>query len=199
MDETRESYLFLSVSEIISELAVYRPGNAPAKPKKLMLRWKSSAEADLRALHAEPAHSAVRVFCLAANDQADEITSSMLAQLLERAGYGVLSLPYSSPFEEILTHLPPDPQDVVCISALPPFAFTQASALCQRIRLLLPEVKILAGVWGFPGELDNARDRFGTTGPDRVVASLAQAVEQISQWNGAVESEVDRVRKEPDF
>jgi hypothetical protein len=78
--------------------------------------------------HAAPAPSAIRIFCLAANDPADEITSSMLAQLLERAGHGVLSLPVGSRFEEILTHLPPEPQDVVCISALPPFAFAQSHA-----------------------------------------------------------------------
>jgi hypothetical protein len=122
---------------------------------------------------------------LPANDQADEITSSMLSQLLERAGHGVLSLPLGSPFEEILTHLLPEPQDVVCISALPPFAFAQAHALCQRIRMHLPQIKILAGVWGFPGDPEKAKERFGSTPPDQVVASLAQAVEKIDAWHKA--------------
>jgi hypothetical protein len=135
--------------------------------------------------NAELVPSAIRIFCLPANDQADEITSSMLAQLLERAGHGVLSLPAGSPFEEILSHLPPEPQDVVCISALPPFAFAQSQALCQRVRIHLPQIKILAGIWGFVGDLDKARARFGSSQPDRVVASLAQAVEQIRQWHNA--------------
>jgi hypothetical protein len=126
----------------------------------------------------------MRIFCLAANDQADEITSSMLAQLLERAGHGVLSLPVGSQLEEILQNLPPEPQDVICISALPPFAFAQAAAMCARIRLHLPEVKILAGVWGFSGDLNKAQQRFGSANPDALVASLAQAVEQISVWRG---------------
>jgi len=109
----------------------------------------------------------------------------MLAQLLERAGHGVLSLPVGSPFEEILTHLLPEPQDVVCISALPPFAFAQARTLCQRIRMHLPQIRILAGIWGFVGDIDKAKERFGSTRPDRVVASLAQAVEQIGEWHNA--------------
>ncbi|MGA8433154.1 MAG: AI-2E family transporter [Candidatus Sulfotelmatobacter sp.] len=182
LNETRESFLFLSVSEIISELAVYRPEEASAKPRKLISRWISSAQPELPSVQADPAPSTVRIFCLAANDQADEIASSMLAQLLQRSGHGVLSLPFDSPFEEILTQLTPEPQDVVCISALPPFAFAQASALCQRIRMHLPETKILAGIWGFAGDLDKAKERFGNTRPDRIVSSLAHAVEQISEW-----------------
>jgi predicted PurR-regulated permease PerM len=185
LDDARESFLFLSVSEIVSELAVYRPEDVRAKPRKLRSRWRSAAQPDLPSSHADPIPSTVRIFCLAANDQADEITSSMLAQLLERAGHGVLSLPVASPVEEILTNLLPEPQDVVCISALPPFAFAQARTLCQRIRMHLPQIRILTGVWGFTGDLDKAKERFGSTRPDRIVASLAQAVEQISDWHNA--------------
>lgn len=185
LDEARESFLFLSVSEIVSELAVYRPEEVSAKPRKLRSRWISTSQRELPSHHAEPTPSTVRIFCLAANDQADEITSYMLAQLLERAGHGVLSLPVGSPVEEILTSLLPEPQDVVCISALPPFAFTQARTLCQRIRIHLPQIRILAGIWGFVGDFDKAKERFGSTRPDRVVASLAQAVEQIGVWHNA--------------
>ena len=183
LDETRESFLFLGVSEIISELAVYRPEEVAPKSKKLISRWRATEQPELPAIHAEPVPTAVRIFCLAANDRADEITGSMLAQLLERAGHGVLSLPFDSPFEEILTHLSPEPQDVICISALPPFAFAQASALCQRIRVQFPKIKILAGIWGFPDDLGNGKERFGATQPDSLVASLARAVEQIANWH----------------
>src|ERR1700685_3996047 len=183
LDETRESFLYLSVSEIISELAVYRPEEGAAKSKRLISRWRVAEQPQLPAIHAEPTPTAVRIFCLAANDRADEITGSMLAQLLERAGHGVLSLPFDSPFEEILTHLAPEPQDVVCVSALPPFAFAQASALCQRIRMQFPDIKLLAGIWGFPEDLGKAKERFGSTPPDSLVASLARAVEQIGDWH----------------
>ncbi|MFZ0952320.1 MAG: AI-2E family transporter [Candidatus Sulfotelmatobacter sp.] len=185
LDDARESFLFLSVSEIVSELALYRPEEVAPKPRKLRSRWRSTPQPDLPSTITEPASSTVRIFCLAANDQADEITSSMLAQLLERAGHGVLSLPVASPVEEILTNLLPEPQDVVCISAVPPFAFAQARTLCQRIRMHLPQIRILAGIWGFSGDLNKAKERFGSTRPDRVVASLVQAVDQISEWHNA--------------
>ena len=182
LSETRESFVFFSTSEIVSELASDVPQEVALKGRRLS-RWMPDDVPVLPAAgHMNAAASAMRIFCLAANDQADEIASSMLAQLLERAGHGVLSLPVSAHLEEILQHLPPEPQDVICISALPPFAFAQAASLCQRIRLHLPEVKILAGVWGFSGDLDKARQRFGGANPDAVVASLGQAVEQISAW-----------------
>jgi predicted PurR-regulated permease PerM len=185
LDETRESFVFLSLSEIVSELGVYRMEGMPAKSRRLRSLWKPTKPQELPSIHEEPAPSAIRVFCLPASDQADEIPSSMLSQLLERVGHGVLSLPAGSPFEEILTYLPPDPQDVVCISALPPFAFAQSRALCQRIRMQLPQIKILVGIWGFAGDLEKAKERFGSTQPEGVATSLAQAVEQISQWHNA--------------
>ncbi len=185
LGERRESFLFLSVSEVISELTGYGLEETSTKSRKAKSRWISSGPSDLPSSRAEPATSAVRVFCLPANDQADEIASSMLAQLLERSGYGVLSLPVGSPFEEILTHLPPEPQDIICISAVPPFAFAQSRALCQRVRMHLPETKILAGVWGFAGDIEKAKERFGSVQPDRIVPSLAAAIEQINEWHKA--------------
>jgi predicted PurR-regulated permease PerM len=188
LDERRESFLFLSASEIVSELALHRAGETAEKPRNLMARWRSS-RSSFRPVsdQADPAPSATRVFCLAANDQADEITSSMLAQLLERAGHGVISLPVEASFEEILQHIPPEPQDVICISALPPFAFAQAASLCQRVRLHLPEIRILAGVWGFSGDANKAEERFGSARPDAIVSTLAQAIDQISEWRNLAE------------
>ncbi|HEV7552903.1 MAG TPA: AI-2E family transporter [Candidatus Angelobacter sp.] len=198
LEETRESFLFLSVSEIVSELTPYRIEEAPPKSRRIKIRsrWKATVP-QLPASNSDPSPSSIRVFCLAANDQADEITSSMLAQLLERAGHGVLSLPVGSNIEEILAYVPPEPQDVICISALPPFAFAQAHALCQRVRLRLPEIKILAGIWGYVGDIDKAKERFGSTQPDSVVAELAQAVDQINRWNAEILASESRSALDP--
>lgn len=54
LNETRESFLFLSVSEIISELAVYRPEEAASKPRKLISRWISSAQPELPSVRRTP-------------------------------------------------------------------------------------------------------------------------------------------------
>jgi predicted PurR-regulated permease PerM len=189
LDETRESYLFLSVSEIVSELAVYQAGEA-AKTRVFGLRRISAKQYALPAIGKPQKPSAVRIFCLAANDRADEIASSMLAQLLERNGHGVVSLPASESALETLTHLLPEEQDVICISAVPPFAFAQAAALCQRIRMQFSRIRIVVGIWGFSGDFEKAAERFGNTRPNRIVARLADAFEQIGDWHKiAVETE----------
>lgn len=202
LDETRESFLFLSTSEIVSELAISGQNESIPKPRRLIPRWIASrVAAPLVASHSAPAPSATRIFCLAAHDQADEITSSMLAQLLEREGHGVISLPVESRFEEVLQHLPPEPQDVICISALPPFAFAQAASICQRVRLHLPEIKVLVGIWGFNGDTNKAQERFGGARPDALVSSLAQALEQISEWprQSAGPANVSEFSEQPDL
>jgi predicted PurR-regulated permease PerM len=188
LDERRESFLFLSTSEIISELALHQSEEVVSKPRRLMARWKPNRPSVLPAAsRADPVPHSSRIFCLAANDRADEITSLMLAQLLERAGHGVISLPAESSLDDALKQLPPEPQDVICITALPPFAFAQAASLTQRVRLHLPEIKILAGVWGFAGDASKAQQRFGGARPDAIVSTLAHAVDQISEWRNQAE------------
>jgi predicted PurR-regulated permease PerM len=183
LDETRESFLFLSTREIVSELAVYRPEEVAPKRRGFISRLRTNAPTAAPAgRNIQTASSSTRIFCLAANDQADEIASSMLAQILERAGHGVIALPVESQLEEILKHLAPEPYDVICISAVPPFAIVQAASLCQRVRLYLPEIKILVGIWGSPVDINKALERFGGAPPDAIVATLAHAIDQINKW-----------------
>jgi hypothetical protein len=73
------------------------------------------------------------------------------------------------------------PDDVICISALPPFAFPPARTMCKLIRERFPTVKLVIGVWGFSGDTEKAKARFERTQPDRLLTSLAQAVEQIQE------------------
>jgi len=71
--------------------------------------------------------------------------------------------------------------DVVCISALPPYAFAPARAMCKQIRERFPKLKVLVCVWGFNGDVQKAMTRFERTQPDRLCTSLAQAVEHIEE------------------
>jgi hypothetical protein len=57
----------------------------------------------------------------------------------------------------------------------------------------LPQIKILAGIWGAAGDLEKAKERFGSARPDRVVTTLAQAVEQIGEWRKASLAELGNV------
>ncbi len=170
IDTAREEFLFLSINEMIAELSEHQPGHG------------SSPAEDAAAESGPAERPGVTVLCLPANDRADEVTAAMLAQLLEQAGHAALSLPIAlaSP-AEVLALIERRQDDVVVISALPPYAFQPARTMCKLIRDRFPKLKLVIGVWGFNGDLEKAKARFDRTQPDRLLTHLAQAIEQIPE------------------
>jgi len=162
-DGAREEFLFVSVNEMITEFAEYQPEEI------------APGEEDARNLN-------VRIICLPAHDRADEITGAMLAQLLERKGFATMSFPLigTSP-NEWLALIEAGRGDVVCISALPPYAFAPARTMCQQIRERFPKLKVVVCVWGYSGNTQKAMVRFERTPPDRLSTSLAEAVEHVQE------------------
>jgi len=170
IDAAREEFLFLSVQEMITEFSEYQEANSPSGDD-------AAPASDLIE------HAGARIICLPAHDQADEITAAMLAQLLEQKGFATLSFPSvgSSSPNELLALIEAGRGDVVCISALPPYAFAPARALCKQIRERFPKLKVVVCVWGFSGDTQKAKARFERTQPDRLSTSLAEAVEHVHE------------------
>jgi predicted PurR-regulated permease PerM len=167
IDAAREEFLFLGINEIIGELS----GDQPAQP--------STEEVGLRN---GGAPGSARIICVPAHDRADEITASLLAQLLEQKGFAALAFPIGGPPPmEVIALLQAGETDVVCISALPPYAFTPARAMCRQIRERFPKLKVVVCIWGFGGDAEAAKARFERAQPDRFCTSLAQAVEHVQE------------------
>jgi predicted PurR-regulated permease PerM len=162
IDAVREEFLFLSINEMIAEFSEYELVDNP------------SVEGT--------EHFDARVLCIPAHDQADEITASMLAQLLEQKGLAVLSFPIDGPSpNEWMALIEARRSDIVCISALPPYAFSPARAMCKQIRERYPKIRIIVCVWGFSGDTLKAKSRFERTQPDRLCTSLAEALEHVQE------------------
>src|ERR1039457_2556210 len=171
LDPDREAFLFLSVKEMLTELVE---------------RAEKSGFADVaitgEAAPAEPAAPAApggRILCIPANDEADEVTAAMLALLLEHSGSIVVTLMPDASLQQ-LAFVQPAKDDVFCISALPPFAFAHARTLSHQLRARFPGIRIVVGVWGFAGETDRAMERFQTPRPDKLVTSLADAIQAVT-------------------
>jgi hypothetical protein len=175
-DETRGNYLLLSATELVAELSEFKTEVTLAAAAGNDTVTDTNPEPP--ELHLRPAP----VICIPAGDQADEVTAMVLAQLLEQSCHNTLLLPTASVTPEILERLGQDPGTILCISALPPFVFTQTRTLCQRIREQLPENRILIGLWQSAQSPELMRERFGSARPDRVVATLGDAMAQIEQW-----------------
>jgi hypothetical protein len=106
----------------------------------------------------------------------------MLAQLMEQAEHSTLLLSSASLSAELLDTLAKEPDTVIFISALPPFAFSQARSVCQRIRTHLPKNRICIGFWNTTDDLDQTIERFGQGRPTVVISTLSQALQQVEQW-----------------
>ncbi|WP_128912848.1 AI-2E family transporter [Granulicella sibirica] len=174
LDDIRSKFVLLSLGELVAKMTSYVQEGPPAEPKSE------------RALLIEKMHVRVSkefaIVCLSANDQADDLTTSMLTQLLERDGHQTLKLSAEALSEEILAGLATETQTVVFISALPPFAFAQARALCIKLRSHLPKNRIAVALWNSPEDGEEIIGRFGNARPDAVVATLKQALQQVEAW-----------------
>ncbi len=175
LDDARGQFVYLSSGELLAEFAEYRdPLGAPENGGAVKIPVVAS-----RQVH----HRRFPVVCLAASEEADELSATMLAQLLEQAGFDTLLLPLMAVTGEILTRLGEDRETTICISALPPFAFTAARNLGLRVRQHLPNNRLLIGLWRYDQDPESTLGRFGAVRPTAIATSLAAAVAQVSAWD----------------
>jgi hypothetical protein len=168
LDQAREEFVFLSFKEMLAE---FSEKTLEGEPKGV------ATEVEAAPMDREPGTASIgRVLCLPSNDEADEISASMLAQLLEQAGRrAVLSFPLD-PSLQYLMVVEPSEKDVFCISALPPFAFARARILSRQLQMRFPRTETVVGIWGFTGDTELALQRFQPSRPQKLVTSLAEAV-----------------------
>src|ERR1035438_7503230 len=168
LDADREEFFFLSIKEMLTEFA-----EQPLKSGLAEGEAAGQATAETR-----PAPPRGRILCLAASDEADEVTAAMLALLLEHSG-GIVITFTPDPGLQQVAFVQPAPDDIFCICALPPFAFAHARTLSHQIRARFPGIRIVVGVWGFAGETERAMERFQAPRPDKLVTSLADAIQAM--------------------
>ena len=170
LDETKERFILNAMRELVDELGT----------KAKHMRNDAQAADNSDVLQVLPLAD-VRVLCLPARDDADEITGMMLGQLLEAKGVQVVLVSAQSLSGEMLLQVSEEQPGVVCVSALPPLAATHARYLCKRLRPNFPTLKIVVGLWQTKGSTKKAETRLLETGIDQFVTTLAEATEQLVQ------------------
>lgn len=173
LDEIHSNWLYQSATELLAELTDYRSPEPVCGEGVELALGASDSETALE--QTSP------VVCVAAEDQADEIAGTMLAQLLEQCGHSTMLLSAATLSTEIMERLAEEPNTILCISAAPPFAFAQARRLAQSLRKSLPRNPIVVALWGDDGEADTLRERFGNPRPDAIVTTLADALSRIRE------------------
>lgn len=118
--------------------------------------------------------AAAHVCILPARDQADELAGAMLARLLP--GAQVFSA--KSLATETLEQVGEGACRVMCISAVPPHAASQASYLARRLKKQFPKLRIVVALWTNEG-VDKVRPRLLGAGIDEVATRLPEVLAQL--------------------
>ena len=118
----REEFFFLSINEMVVELSEYRL-------------------ADTTAIADTGDHPNHRIVCLPATTGPMRSWPPCWLRSWSKKGSRLCPFPLGSSLNECLASIGSDPGDVVCISALPPYAFAPARAMCKQIRELVPETQ----------------------------------------------------------
>ena len=179
LDEVHTEWLYQSATELVEELADHKLPEPECGEDASPILGASDSETETET-EAEPEHASP-VVCVSAEDRADEIAGTMLAQLLEECGHSTMLLPHGALSAEIMERLAEDPKTILCISAVPPFAFAQARRLAQSLRKSLPRNPIVVGLWGGEGDADTLRERFGNARPDAVITTFADALSRVKE------------------
>ncbi len=176
LESKREDFVVQSIHEFVTELSESSAAKGPRRADRQIV----PAEETGRAVRKE-----CRVFSLAANDAADEITAAMLAQLVGREGFPSLAFPFTDAVVELLDGLAPQAGDIICVSSVPPLALTNARKMSQEIHEAFPEVTLFVGLWSYPATTSKTLERLQESTGSIVLTTMAEAVRQIARMPAA--------------
>jgi predicted PurR-regulated permease PerM len=189
LDKNSAEFVTSNTHRIVAELFEERRHEKPETAPKNETQTESLEQESSATLLSRPGPAAPRIVVVPARDEADEIVATMLCQLLSRAGYAALCIPLGRTNDMVVKTGQASP-DIVCISALPPYALSHAKSAYSRLRAHLPQTDILLGVWNYPGDLDRLAARIGLTDQHTVTVSLSQAISEIAARRSAGGPEV---------
>jgi predicted PurR-regulated permease PerM len=124
-----------------------------------------------------------KIACIPVRDDADEIVGVMLAQLLARAGYSAIAIPIGS-VNGMLAEAANAEPEIVCLSALPPYAISHARGIYRRLRMQQPKLQIIIGLWNYSEDPVKAAAEISGGEQKLVCTTLAQTILQASLASG---------------
>ena len=175
--ETQRVFLLQTVREAVEELG-----------EKARTPDEAAADAGTPA----KAH----VWCVPAEDDADEIAGMMFAQMLTARGYTAETLPAGEVSEDVLRRVTEDAADAILISAVAPGGVTHARRLCRRLHPKRPNLSLIVGLWNASGTLEQSEARLQAAGATAVVTTLDDALKALTP-NAAPDHPPEKEKLEP--
>lgn len=171
LDEERQTFIQDAIGGMVDDLDVQKDTSVESIP---------DGKVQTIPMHI-PEGCIVTVLCLPANDEADELTARMFAQVLRSYGYDAQTVSITALAGEMVERVQKTKADVVCVCALPPAAVLHARYLCKRLHARFPDLTLLVGLWNQRGDLKNARDKIACQGNVEMSASFSDALIRLRQ------------------
>jgi predicted PurR-regulated permease PerM len=144
------------------------------------------------------------VLCVSGRGFLDEAAAMILAQILEKRGIGVRTVPFSDASTARIGRFEPGPARMACVVSLALSGEpTHLRRLVQRLQGRMPDVPVLLGLWlaqnGQSDKVAHAKD--GAAAATEQVASLREAIEAVLaavQADIAAVSETSEAARKPE-
>ena len=121
-----------------------------------------------------------------ARDESDELGLVMLGHLLDRQRFELKIVGAATLTSEVIARIAETKAPLLCIASLSADGLPHTRALCKRVRLRFPEIKILVGRMGNGPASTN---ELLTAGADRISTSMIEFREQVMQLSQIIEPE----------
>jgi predicted PurR-regulated permease PerM len=177
LDQETVNFVTETAQEQVEELGMRSDESQPANPPiETIPNLPATSSADKQP--APPSVSARRVVCVAVRDDSDEIIALMLSQVLRRAGHSPKTIPLGNT-EHTLSEVFEASPDVVCLSALPPYAMSYARTLYEALQSRQPNLDIIIGLWNHTGDLAKAAKVITGDPSHAICVTLAEVAERV--------------------
>jgi predicted PurR-regulated permease PerM len=127
------------------------------------------------------------VLCLPSHDEVDAVTAMLFAHLLQLNGVRAESVPLMSA-NKIAAWVKQRKITLVCFCALPPFAITHTCRLSRDLRIQLPWLDIIVGLWGARSDQSKAKERLLSFGAGGVIGTFAEGLLEVQRLNQRIQS-----------
>lgn len=118
-----------------------------------------------------------------AHHQAEELSLSMLAQLVKTDGCKVEVISTKVLPAEIEVQVEREKPALVFIAVLPPGGLVQAAYLCKRLRKRFADLPIIVGYWGEARDFDKLLVRLRSAGPVTSRRLCFRAKAKFEHWS----------------
>lgn len=181
LNDEQAAFVIEATEDLIDDL-----GNAARREQQL--RHAEAAVANMAEAKKSPSMPtpSARVLCIPLRDEADELASHMLVQILNGEGFHATAVLAESLTSEMVDQIAESESDIVVISVLPPIAPRGARLVWRRIRDRYPDLPIVVGFWTVKGDREELAEPVEDA-TSRAVTTLAEAVSVVRSIAASVE------------